>query len=909
MKSPIIAAKLFMPPLRPEVICRPHLTARLDEGQRRKLTLISAPAGFGKTTLVGEWIAGCGLPAAWLSLDSEDNDIARFMIYLVSSLQTIPINVGDSLLRMLESPQPPSSEFILTTLLNEIASVPGHFFLVLDDFHVIDAKPVSDALVFLLEHLPQQMHLVIAAREDPPFPLARLRSRGQLLELRAADLRFSVSEADAFLSRMMGINLSDKDIADLENRTEGWIAGLQLAAISMRGQTDTAAFIRAFTGSHRYVLDYLIEEVLEQQPDYIQAFLLNTSILDCMSGPLCDAVTGRDDSGEVLETLERSNLFVVPLDDRRQWYRYHHLFGDVLRARLMSGQPNLLSSLHRLASAWYEQNNLRPEAIRHALAAGDYEHAAGLIELSWPAAEEGSIPQASWLGWVKTLPDESVRTRPVLNVFFAYALLGCGDMKAAETRLKDAERWFNAEDTVKAHQQTPSGEMVVADKAQLIILPAAISVGRAYIAQALGNIPDTVRYAGRALELAPEGDNLRSGQASMLLGITHWASGDLEAAGRVFADYTMRLRTDGNTRDAISTTAVLADIRLALGRLREAIRAAEQCLQFVTEQGEPIPFDTADLHRALSELYLEQGNLEAAAHHFQKGKEMGEKAQLPVLRYRLCIARARLNKAQADPNGALSCLDEAESLYIRSPLPEFCPISAMKARIWVTQGRLIESLDWARERNLSVDDAPGFLREFEHITLARIFIAQYRKNRMDGSFNAVIRFLDRLLQAAEEGSRVGSVIEILVLQALAHQARGKITPALAPMERALTLAEPEGYVRLFADEGPPMDRLLQEALSHGIAPAYTRHLAASFLPVGMQTFKPVKSAQTEQLSERELEVLRHIAEGLTNREIAERLYLSLNTVKVHTRNIFGKLDVKNRMQAVSKARELCILPM
>ena len=535
-------------------------------------------------------------------------------------------------------------------------------------------------------------------------PLARLRARGQLTELRAADLRFSPSEAAEFLNRVMGLNLPAEDVAALEARTEGWIAGLQLAAISMRGHEDAAGFIKSFTGSHRFVLDYLVEEVLQHQPERERRFLLQTSILDSLSGPLCDAVTGRDDGGEMLETLERGNLFVVPLDDRRQWYRYHHLFADVLRARSMEGQPNQLSSLHRRASAWYEQNGLRSEAIRHALAAQDFEHAAGLIELAWPATEEGSIQPATWLGWVKTLPDELVRARPVLNVWYAYALLGSGEMEAAETRLKDAERWLEAADTIKAHQETPSGEMVVVDKAQFKTLPATISVGRAYIAQALGNIPDTVRYARRVLELVPEGDHLRRGQASMLLGITHWASGNLEAASQVFADYTMKLRTAGNTPDAISTTAVLADIRLALGRLHEAIGTVEQCLHFVTEQGEPIPFDTADLHRELSELYLEQGNLEAAAYHLQRGKELGEKAQLPVLRYRLCIARARLNKTQADLDGALASLDEAERLYIRSPLPDFCPISAMKARIWVAQGRLAESLGWARERNLSVDD-------------------------------------------------------------------------------------------------------------------------------------------------------------------------------------------------------------
>ena len=457
-----------------------------------------------------------------------------------------------------------------------------------------------------------------------PWPASR--ARGQLTELRAADLRFTPAEAAEFLNQMMGLNLSEEDIAALETRTEGWIAGLQLAALSMQGREDIDRFIQAFTGSHRFVLDYLVEEVLQHQSEHIRSFLLQTAILDRFCAPLCNAVTEREDGKEMLDVLERSNLFLIPLDDKRQWYRYHHLFADVLQAHLMEAQPDRVAALHRRASAWYERNGLRSDAIRHALAAKDFERAAGLIELAWPATEEGSIQPATWLGWVKTLPDELVHARPVLNVWYAYALLGSGEMEAAEARLKDAERWLEPADTMKVQLETPSVEMVVVDKEQFKSLPAAIAVGRAYIAQALGNIPDTVRYASRVLELVPEGDHLRHGQASMLLGITYWASGDLEAADRVFADYTMKLRTAGNIPDAISTTVVLADIRLALGRLHEAIRTVEQLLQFVMDQGEPIPLDTADLHRELSELYLEQGNLEAAAQHLQEKQGTGGKS-------------------------------------------------------------------------------------------------------------------------------------------------------------------------------------------------------------------------------------------------------------------------------------------
>jgi LuxR family maltose regulon positive regulatory protein len=860
-----------------------------------KLTLISAPAGFGKTTLASEWIAGRKRPSAWLSLDEGDSDLARFLMYLVAALQTMKADIGARISAVLQSPQQAPTESVLTSLLNEINAMPDDFILVLDDYHAIDAKPVDDALAFILEHVPPQMHLVIATREDPNLPLARWRARGQLTELRAIDLRFTAVEAAEFLNQAMGLHLSEDDITALEDRTEGWIAGLQMAALSMQGRPDTAGFIQAFTGSHRFVLDYLLEEVLRRQPERVHGFLLQTSILDGLSGPLCNAVTGREDGAEMLGALERGNLFVVPLDDKRLWYRYHHLFADVLQAHLREPQPDRVSTLHRRASAWYEQNGLQPDAISHALAAGDFERAAGLIELAGPATE-GTPQSGAWLGWVRALPDELVRARPVLSVWYAYALLAGGEMEAAESRLKDAEQWL----------ANPSATMVVVDERQFRSLPATIAAARAYHAQALGDVPGTVKYAERALDLLPEEDHIRRQQATGLLGLTCWASGDLEAAGRVFADYHVKRRTARNIPDAIGTAFVLADIRIAQGHLHEAAHTLEQSLQFVVDQGEPLPPDTADLYRGLSELYRERGDLESAAKYLSRSKELAGQAELLGWEHRLCVAQALMKQIQGDMDDALDLLCEAERLYVRTPLPVVRPISAMKARIWVAQGKQAEALGWARERGLSVDDDLSYLHEFEHVTLARALIARY-KNDPDDSIHKAMGLLERLLQAAEEGGRIGSVIEILVLQALAHEAKDDIPLALASLERALTLAEPEGYARIFVDEGPSMAGLLtrmnasRKSGTLGME-AYIHRLLMQGKPSPIKGSRPEPSV--EPLSEREREVLRLLETELKGPEIARELFISLNTLRTHTKSIFSKLGVNNRRAAVRRAKEL-----
>ena len=932
MSTPILATKLYIPPPRSKIVLRPRLIERLNEGLSSgcKLTIISASAGFGKTTLVSEWIAGCGQPVAWLSLDEGDNDPTRFLTYLIAALQTLALskvegiaeNIGAGVLGTLQSPQPPPIESILTTLLNEIAAIPDNFIFVLDDYHIIDSKPVDNALAFLLEHLPPQMHLVITTREDPDLPLARLRARGQLTELRATDLRFTPSEAAEFLNQMMSLQLSAEDIAALEARTEGWITGLQLAALALQGSLsmqghasrDTSRFIQSFTGSHRFVLDYLVEEVLQRQTENIRSFLLQTAILERLSGPLCDAVTGQEDGRGMLDALERGNLFVIPLDDQRQWYRYHHLFTEVLLAHALEEQPGQIPHLHKRASAWYEQNNLPAEAIRHALAARDFERAAGLIEKMYPAMDT-SFQHTAWLGWVRKLPDEVVRVRPVLSVDYARALMDIGEFEAGRPWLLDAEQRLEG----------PAVGMVVADEAQFRTLPAKIALAHSSHAQVQGDIEGAVKYAELALELSPEEDHINHAMAAVTLGTAYWERGDLDGAERALSVWINYCQKVGNITFAVATGAYLAGITVAQGRLREAERIYKQFIQIASTHDQ-VRHVTSNLYLGLGLLCHEQGDQQAAAQHLRKSGELGEQTALNDWPYRWRLAQARLKEAEGDLETALDLLNEARDLYVRTSVPDFHPIAAVRTRVYLRQGRLSEALAWAHEHGLSVDDDLSYLGEFEHITLARVLIAQHQNDPLAGSIHQAIALLERLLQAAEEGRRMGSVIEILILQSLAHEAQGNISLALAPLERALALAEPEGYVRIFVDEGEPMRLLIADFRliikkqspqdAHPLCGYVERLLAAFPQPCAtnpkskIQNLKHLHLAQVqvseivEPLSERELEVLRLLGTELSGPEIARELIVSLNTLRTHTKNIFNKLGVNNRRAAVHRAEEL-----
>ena len=875
----------------------------MNRGARSKLTLISAPPGFGKTTLLAEWLAGPSAKSqdiAWLSLDQNDNHPPTFWTYAFSALETVRPGVDKGgAISMLQSPQPPPIETLLVMVLNELSADSNDLVLVLDDYHVIESAPIHAGIGFLIDHLPAQMHLMMASRADPAVPLPRLRARGELTEVRAADLRFTPEEAADFLNGAMGLDLTPDDVAALESRTEGWIAALQLAALSIQGREDVTPFIGAFTGNDRYIVDYLVEEVLKRQPAPVREFLLRTSILERLTAPLCDAVTGQHGAKAMLETLERSNLFVVPLDDNRQWYRYHHLFADVLRAHLVEEMTDEMSAIHGRASEWYDQNGQRSDAIRSALAANDFRRAAGLVELEAQTAVRDHQPDRL-IEWLKRIPDDLIRSMPVLCTYLSLALQGSGDLDGSAARLKDAERWMA--------DGADSAGMIVVDQDGFASLPSRMALSAGYLAIASGDAASTAKHARRALALLPEDEHHWRGTGAALLALALWVSGDLAAAQPFHAEGLARLERSGDIGLAIMSGYHGAELLKAQGRLTEARRQYERSLQLAIRHGDSVMPRAANLHFGLSELCCEYDDLEDADRHLQQGEALG--TSTPRTPYRFCLARARLQECLGDLDGAFAMLDEAERLHVRGAVPDVRPAATWKVRVRVAQGRLAEAVDWTRAVGLSVEDDPDYAREYQHITLARVLIANYRS---DGDVDAVCkvaRLLERLRQAAEGGGRTGAVIEVLNLQAIVCQALDDVPTALLHLEQALTLAEPAGYVRTFVDEGTPMRDLLRHAVGQGIGGAYSRRLLAAFEAPRATVPSPSKrnvGGLAEPLTTREIEILRLVAAGMRNQEIADHLVISLPTVKRHIANTYGKLYVGHRTEAVARANELNLL--
>jgi LuxR family maltose regulon positive regulatory protein len=895
---PLLATKLHVPRQRTHLVSRARLVERLQQGLARPLTLVSAPTGFGKSTLLAQWVMESGLPVAWLSLEAEDNDPTRFLSYLIAALQTLDTQLGTTALALLRTPQPPSPETVLVLLTNDLADRDtGDFALVLDDYHVITADPLQRGMAFLLEHLPPQLHLVLATRADPPLPLARLRAQGHLTEVRTADLRFGATEASAFLQEVMGLDLPVEAITTLEQRTEGWIAGLQLAALALQGRTDVSAFLAAFSGSHRYVLDYLSDEVLARQSAAVQQFLLHTCILERLSGPLCDSVTEQEGSQAMLESLERANLFVVPLDDERGWYRYHHLFADVLRSHLQQREPTLPPIMHRRACAWYEQHQMPVEAVQHALAAPDVELAARLIEpIALPVALQGQISMV--LEWMNALPETLVRTRPRLCVYHASMLALTNQLKAAEELLQQAERSLQEEMPAKQAQ----------------IIQGWVLAVRGDIALYSGDIPQAVSLSHRALKLLPEAEVIARMGALVTTSQAYLVSGDVTSDTEHEVTATDALiRASDNLFATVISVTLLARLHVRQGSLHQAAATYAQVVQAV-----PRPemlhtwYGMLYYYLGLGDLLREWNDLDAAERHLLQGLALVNETWLvdPLEATLGYTALSRLQQARGNTHEARATLDALTQL---AELQHFAAhlmtqATAVRAELELAQGNLVEAIRLADSNVLSTeDDDLPYHREGEYLALARVRIAQARGDPQSPLLQDVLHLLDRLLRDAEAKARIDSVLHILIVRVLALEAQGDRASALSTLERALLLAEPEGYIRLFVDEGTPMLVLLREIHACSRVPDYVATLLSVFGGPHVSHLPPVSvrpSALAEPLTEREREVLRLLLEGASNREIASRLVLSVNTVKRHVYNLCGKLGVQSRSQAIIRARDL-----
>jgi LuxR family transcriptional regulator, maltose regulon positive regulatory protein len=902
----LLATKLHVPAPRPGFVARPRLVGPLGGG----LLLVCAPAGFGKTALLADWLRAGGRPVAWLSLDAGDNDPVRFWRHVVAALNRgARPGIGDRVASLV-GPQVPSCQVLVTTLINELAAQPdeNEIVLVLDDYHLIDAQQVHTSLTFLLEHLPPGLHLVLASRSDPPLPLARLRASGQLAELRTDDLRFTAEEAAALLRESAGPGLPDAAVGALVARTEGWAAGLQLAALSLRGRSDIAGFVAAFSGSHRYILDYLTGEVLDGQPEQLREFLLETSVLDRLSGGLCDAVTGRDDGQAMLERVEQAGLFLVPLDEVRGWWRYHHLFADLLRARLQQQWPGQVAALHRAAATWHEEHGLADDAVGHALAAGDTAWAARLIEQHFDAAlylrSEGTTAQR----WLAALPAELVQSRPRLLVAQALLAATLGRGEAMEAPVAAAERALAGAAPAVDEPFEPS---VGKAASMLVNIPAVIALHRSFLAQLRGDAEATAAFASQALAELGVGERLLSSTAQGLLAAAHWLRGRLADAEQAFVSSITGWQVGQHISWGIYQ---LGQVQRAQGRLDAAAETYQQILDAAAGSGAPPAPPAGPAYVGLGEVAYQRNELDSALRQVTDGIELCRQFLYPAPLGNGLVALAWIRQAQGDPGGALEAMREAGQAALGPGVTSLLnPVPTQRARLLLAHGDVAATARWTAERGLGLGDEPAYPREPEYLILARVLLAQDRPAQ-------ALTLLERMLTAAAGQGRTGSVIEIGALRALALAGCGDQDAAADALALTLTLGCPQGYVRVFADEGAPMRALLARlAAGQPDQPASAAGLDAGYLAALLSACGQPDAAASrsraaappgmiEPLTDRELEVLQLIAAGRSNQRIAHELVVALDTVKKHVTHLLGKLGAANRTEAVARARQLGLIP-
>jgi LuxR family maltose regulon positive regulatory protein len=897
--SVLLATKLFIPPVHPEIVSRPHLLNVLDSGLGGKLILVSAPAGFGKTTLLSKWIRSRALPAAWISLDENDNETTGFLKYLTAAFQQMNSDIGRSLEKALRSPQLPPINILLAELINDIAEIQEDFVLVLDDYHSIMAQPVHDITSFLLDYLPPQVHLVIASRSDPPLPLARLRGRGQLTELRAVDLRFNVEEVGEFLVNYLGQTLPAVDIEALALHTEGWIAGLQMAAVSMRGRGDIAGFVQSFTGSNRYIFDYLVEEVLQRQPEHIVSFLLTTSILDRLTGPLCDMVAERSDSQAILTAIEQANLFIVSLDDQRRWYRYHHLFADLLYQHLQETNPAIIPELHRRASTWYEQNDMIPRAIDHALKAGDNPRVAQLLnnsaDMLWDRGEQTRLWQ-----WLQAIPEELLRTLPRLCSYQAMMLCFSGHQQEAEARLELATQALEAGPDDGASRRSE--------------LHGIIAAVHAYNHYLCNRVPELIEQAEKALAILPERESMWRSAVASVLGDAHSLNGDLFAAERAYSSAAAIGSAAENMYFVLLASLKLAVNKLHLGKLSEAKEVCQQQLLLVDQSGFSQTARAGGLYAVWGSILYEQNDIESAETYLQRGIALCEEEQNIVLMLTGYHCLLRFLMGTGNLTKATEVIRQVESLAEQKDFPAWFRNAFIiwQTRLWIANHtrheQLATRLKAFAELTFPTDSSLELIDEPRYVAMGRLLLACGSIHPDATYLPDALHLFDYLYARASAMNHINRALEMLILKAVTLQALGEDGQAVDALETALRIAEPEGYVRIFLDEGPPLLELLHKTIDRKVMLDYADRLldAAKQVRPSPRAEAP-QNLQVDPLSDRELEVLKHIAEGDSNAAIAQELCIALGTVKNHTKSIYSKLNVHSRTQAIACAREMEII--